>query len=221
MTDHARRCFAAWGEDLVLAYVFQSTEMGRYLDVGCYHPDVSSNTRLLHDRGWTGVNIDPNPFMIEACRLARPGDVNLRLAIAGDRGKRPYFVFHEWASSNTLCEAFAKHISATQQVDITSRSEVEVVPLVEIMQRYFRDRAPDFLNIDVEDLDSEVLCSNDWNRFRPSVVAVEDFEFRVDAPLRSKIYALLTGHGYKLFSRTVYTNFFIETAFNDATHRFA
>jgi FkbM family methyltransferase len=221
VNEHTKACYSHWGEDMVLAHVFEGSDKGRYLDVGCYHPSLASNTKLLHDKGWSGVNVDPNAFMIEQFKLARPGDVNLNIAVGAERGRMLFYKFHDWASSNTLRKEFAENISKQQNVPITSRTEVEIVPLVEIMDTYFCDGGPDFLNIDVEELDAEVLGSNDWKRFRPKVVAVEDFGFRFKAPSASKLYALLVESGYQMFSRTIYTSFFIESGFNAATHQFA
>ena len=50
VTEHTKTCYSHWGEDMVLAHVFEGTDKGRYLDVGCYHPSLASNTKLLHDK---------------------------------------------------------------------------------------------------------------------------------------------------------------------------
>ena len=52
--------FSHYGEDVVLHYIFKNQSKGIYLDIGCYHPSLFSNTKKLYDRGWKGVNIDAN-----------------------------------------------------------------------------------------------------------------------------------------------------------------
>ena len=159
--------------------------------------------------------------MIEEFKKARPNDVSLNIAIGGDRRTMTYSVFNDWASSNTCSDEFARGISEGQHVAISRKIEIETKPIGEIMEEYFPEKAPEFLNIDVENLDYEVLSSTDWERFRPLIVAVEDFEYSANNPGISKIYKHLSDRGYLLFSRTIYTNFFIEHSFNDAYFRFA
>ncbi len=219
-SPHAKMCFAHWGEDMILAYVFDKMPAGRYLDIGCYHPERASNTHLLFRNGWSGVNVDPNPFMIAAFNDQRPQDVNLNIAVGKTRAEMTYYMFDEWATSNTLSSAFAQHISDNQKRPIEQRFVVPVITLRELMEKYFFSGAPEFLNVDVEDLDLDVLESNDWQRFRPNIVAVEDISCSMREPSASKICGFMKDNDYVFFSRTIYTSFFIERLFNDATQQF-
>lgn len=212
--EHAKRTFSHWGEDQVISFIFNGISNGRYLDVGCYHPEVASNTKLLHDNGWTGVNIDPNPFMIDQFKLKRPNDISICMAVASEKSELDFFFFNEWASSNTLSESFAERISSGQNVPIQKKIKVNAIPLRDIMREHFDGDPPDFLNIDVEDLDVEVLQSNDWGIHRPKVVAVEDFDLPFENGIKTPITQILESHGYLFFSRTIYTNFFIDEKFN-------
>jgi len=77
-----------------------------------------------------------------------------------------------------------------------------------------RDRVPagtriDFLTIDVEGLDLEVLRSNDWERFRPELVLVEALETPDLAAISASETAnLLASHDYVPVAKTVNTVFF-------------
>jgi FkbM family methyltransferase len=212
--EHAKVVYSHWGEDSIIDFVFANMTSGRYLDIGCYHPALYSNTMQLYTKGWNGVNIDPNPFMIEQCLQMRPRDISLKKAVGGKHGSIEYFSFHDWASSNTASEEFARAISVGQNLQMPTGQTVELVTLAEIMEAYFSDAAPDFVNIDVEDLDVDVLKSGDWTRFRPKLVAIEDFKFRTASPGDSAIYSFLSENGYLMVSRCIYTSFFIEQSFN-------
>jgi hypothetical protein len=48
-------------EDILLRAFFDPKEVGFYVDVGAYDPDDDSVTRLFYDRGWRGINIEPQP----------------------------------------------------------------------------------------------------------------------------------------------------------------
>ena len=58
----------------------------------------------------------------------------------------------------------------------------------------------DFLNVDVEGHDLDLLESNDWQRFRPKVIVVEDEQLD---PRESKIVRAMNGHGYELCAQNV------------------
>jgi FkbM family methyltransferase len=211
--ESAKLAFALWGEDQILAWVFENRPAGFYVDVGAYHPTLHSNTKLLSDRGWTGINIDCNPTMIEYHRNARPRDVNLNVAVGATEGPVKVYIFHEWASSNTISPVWAEAISRIQSTAVDREIEVQCYPLHKILERHLPPgQAIDLLNVDVETVDLEVLQSNDWTRFRPRVVAIEDIEFNLDEPTHSATYRFLREQGYHFFSRTIYTNFFADEA---------
>ena len=56
-----RTRYSQWGEDQFIIDFFKDKKKGIYFDVGCFHPFMYSNTCLLHNKGWYGVNIDINP----------------------------------------------------------------------------------------------------------------------------------------------------------------
>lgn len=71
----------------------------------------------------------------------------------------------------------------------------------------------DFMSVDVEGLDLDVLKSNDWQRFRPTVILTEDYGVpSLEHALKSPIACFLSEHGYFLFAKTVNTLFFQRKA---------
>ncbi len=202
--------FAHWGEDMVAAHFLSEVEHGFYVDLGCYHPSLYSNTKLLHDRGWSGINVDPNPFMMQEFARERPADINLGIAIGAEEGVADLVVFHDWASSNTISPDFADYIAKRHNITAEQVIRTPVRPLREVLREHARERRIDFLNIDIESIDIQALESNDWERYRPALLAIEDFDFEFPAPQTSAIYRFLIDHGYQMVSRCVYTSFFID-----------
>lgn len=201
--------FSTWGEDRILAFLFSNRPIGFYVDVGCYHPTLHSNTKLLYEKGWRGINIDCNAFMIDLCSKNRPEDINLNIAVADNPGKIKFFSFGDWASSNTILPSFKEHISLQQNVPVHCEKEVEACRLEHILNEHLPGgKSLDFLNVDVEQADLSVLRSNDWGRYRPLVIAIEDIYFDFQAPNQSDIYRYLKDLGYTLISRVIYTNIF-------------
>jgi FkbM family methyltransferase len=146
--------------------------------------------------------------MIDQFRLARPNDVNLHLALSDVSGEIEFFIFHDWGSSNTASPEFAAETAKASNLDMPKKIRVPCETLGTILERHGNGRSIDFLNIDVEALDLRVLQSSDWERFRPSLVAIEDFEFDYAAASGSAIYRFLTSKRYKMVSRNIYTSIF-------------
>ena len=86
-----RFSYSHYAEDLIVLHLFRDKvrrgEPGVYVDVGAFDPVLFSNTLLLHQHGWRGVNVDPNEAQIEKFRRFRPADANLHAIVSGGRGR--------------------------------------------------------------------------------------------------------------------------------------
>ena len=83
-----KKSYSAFGEDVEIKKHFKKNFKGFYVDVGCYHPIKANNTLLLHQRGWTGINIDINKLSIDLFNFCRPKDINLNLAISKKKNRK-------------------------------------------------------------------------------------------------------------------------------------
>src|SRR3954468_25082326 len=70
-------------EDVMLHRALKGVANGFYIDVGASDPVLDSVTKAFYDRGWTGINIEPEPEAFQKLCEARRRDINLRVA-AGD-----------------------------------------------------------------------------------------------------------------------------------------
>jgi len=210
--------YSHFGEDVLLDFVFKDQDNGFYVDVGAYHPVLFSNTKLLYDRGWKGINIDPNIKSIEIFKEIRPRDINLNIAVSDQEGELDYYKFLEideagGGSGNSLSEEVKNKYESqglTAQV-----SRVEVKQLTTIFDKYLHNKTIDLLNVDVEGFDLRVLKSNDWNRYKPRIIAIEIWinEIDFDNLFGNSIYQYLLSLGYKAFSCLLDTWFFYDTAY--------
>ena len=78
-------------EDLILKDIFKEISKGFYVDVGCYHPIHLSNTYLLYQKGWRGINIDLSEYSIELFDHTRNDDLNINAAVTNFDGKISFF----------------------------------------------------------------------------------------------------------------------------------
>lgn len=208
---YARTSYSQEGEDLILLRLFEDAPPGVYVDVGAHHPFRFSNTCLLHERGWRGINIDARPGSMAAFRRARPRDVNLEIGISERPSELEFFLFEEPAL-NTFDRALAEsrqaegwRLAATRTVPCRPLSAV----LDEQLPR-LAAAAPDVLSIDVEGLDLQVLRSSDWKRYRPRAVIVEVLGHSFAAGTPSPAQDFLAAQGYTLFAKLYNSAIFLR-----------
>ena len=188
--------FAQGAEDLALLALMSPGPEGRYLDIGAHDPDRFSVTRLLYDRGWSGVNVDANIQVRARFGARRPRD-NFVHALVGtpqeDEDSRTFWVFEEPALSTSDTAWRDSALEAGEA--IAASVQVPVVSLEHLMTKFFGSTPPDLLVVDTEGTDLEVLESNNWTRFRPAWVVVET-PVGVTQALDSGPVAFLTSCGY-------------------------
>jgi hypothetical protein len=202
------RAYSSEGEDLILKRIFDKKQHGTYVDVGAHHPFRVSNTCLLYKQNWTGINIDPMPGSMLLFNKHRPKDVNLEIGVSVVKQQLTYFIFNEPALNTFSPEKVTEYTQAPQY-RVIAEKKIDTWPLAEILDKYLaKDVTIDFLNIDAEGLDMEVLQSNNWDKYRPEYVLVESTPFEVFEANGSELYQFMQQAGYSLFAKTYYTYFF-------------
>lgn len=172
-TQWSRQSFAQEGEDLVLARLLDGVESGYYIDVGSHHPFRFSNTYLFYQRGWRGICIDPLPGSKYLFEKYRPRDIPLELGVSLTRGEMQYFMFNEPAL-NTFDATLAYEMDGLRSYRILGKKVIQTLPLSEILDKYInKGQAIDFMSVDAEGLDLQVLLSNNWKLYRPKFVIAE------------------------------------------------
>jgi len=200
------------GEDQILRRIFEDKSNGFYVDVGAHHPKRFSNTYLFYKRGWRGINIDAMPGSMEIFKKFRPRDINIELGIGEKEGALDYFVFNEPALNGFSRELSQKRHDTEFRYRIEKVIKVDVLPLSMVLQKHLpRGQAIDFMSIDVEGLDFQVLKSNDWNRFRPKYVLAEILGSSLLDIQSSEIGVLMKDQNYILFAKCMNTVFFKDS----------
>lgn len=92
---------------------------------------------------------------------------------------------------------------------LIAKIPLEVKTLAEILHTHCaRDKRIDFMSIDVEGLDLEVLKSNDWQHFAPRIILIESWDSDLENLHTNAIFIFLKMQGYKLYAKTTNTLFF-------------
>lgn len=161
--------FAQNGEDVLLNRLFPDG-VGFYIDVGANDPVHHSVTKHFYDRGWSGINIEPEPAVFSRLQDQRPRDVNLNVGLSDHEGMTIFHEAPEASGWSTFSSAQATSLRA-RGLKVIERP-VSVTTLADVCQCYV-DQPIDFLKVDAESYETEVLRGADWRRWRPRVVLVE------------------------------------------------
>jgi FkbM family methyltransferase len=201
--------FAQEGEDRILAQWLPDISAGYYVDIGAHHPTRFSNTALLYEQGWRGLNVDPRPGAKALFDELRPRDTTVEVAVGKEAGQLEYFIFDDEAL-NTLSRDRAESLVATTHYRLVRSVLVSVITLAELLDTYLpKFQSIDLMNVDVEGLDMPVLASNDWSRFKPTHLVVEDLGFkRLDEAASATTVQFLGPLGYVPVAKTLRSVFF-------------
>ncbi len=205
---YALKSYSQEGEDMILRRLFEKQKTGFYVDVGAHHPKRFSNTFFFYKKGWEGINIDAMPNSMSLFNKIRPGDINLEIPISDKKQKLTYYMFNEPAL-NTFSKDLADKRDGKNGYKIISKKDMETSTLEEIFEKHLpHGQEIDFMSVDVEGLDLQVLKSNNWKRFRPKFVLVEVLGSSIKEIANSKEYKYLVGFGYDIFAKAVNTVIF-------------
>ena len=205
------KSYSQFGEDAYLyAYFIGKTwregvsmylpSDGFYVDVGAYSPTECSNTHAFYKHGWNGINIDATPGVMSSFDLLRKRDINLNVAI-GSESKT--LIFYSWGAPNVFNTADPE--LAQQRAKILGQKpheiNVQCLPLAEVLEKHMPSSANfNFLTVDVEGLDLEVLQSNNWQKYRPELVVAENYSSTLDDLKNAELLKYMTDQGYEILA---------------------
>jgi len=202
--------FSQEGEDLILKRIFGNKNYGFYIDIGAHHPTRFSNTYIFYLAGWNGINIDPNPGIMQKFNQLRPRDINLEIAISNSKEILTYYQFND-SALNTFDESEAKlKVSDNSIYHIINKTYIKTATLKDVLYKFLpNNMIIDFITIDAEGLDFDILKSNDWEKFRPNFILVEELRSSIENICStSPIYNFLKKNQYELHYRTYNTSIY-------------
>jgi FkbM family methyltransferase len=181
-------------EDLYLMRCFGDRTDGFYIDIGSGHPVYDNVSFAFYLKGWSGITVEPNPWLARLSRAVRPRDRHVEALVGSACGQATFYQVREFHGLSTMIEGHAQ-AALTQFGKSADAITVPVTTLAALCQ----GQAPaafDFLKIDVEGAEPDVLFGGDWERFRPRVVVVEALAPYTLAPAFAQWEPFLARYGY-------------------------
>ena len=189
-----------FGEEKFILSFFNKAHKGKFVDIGCFHPTRHNNTYKMYKSGWRGINIDLNSLTIDLFNFARPKDININAAISDNEENKTLYFVDELNTQNTL-EAnhlfFLKNHHNLKNEEI-SKLKIRTKRLDKILDSYNYNDI-DFMNIDVEGHELNILNSIDFLKYKIRFICIEMIDHNDQAKLiNEKLNEILERNGYIL-----------------------
>ena len=207
----SKKNYSLFGEDKFIERYFRNKPKGFYIDVGCYHPLDGNNTQLLYKKGWNGINLDINYYSIKLFNFLRKRDINIHSGISNKKNRLTMYYRKEINMLNTLDEKIAKMNFRNGY----KKKNIQVNTLNYFISKYFKKiDMIDFINIDVEGVELNVLKSLNFKKYKPKLICVEIhnikkmFDTNYKYLKTNSIYNFLVKKGYKIVWKYKYSFIF-------------
>lgn len=212
---HGTLTFAQCGEDIIVSYVFSLRGISKptYIDIGAHHPFRLSNTALFYQRGSRGVNIEPNPEQFSSFLKYRSQDINLNVGIGGSESTQTFYCLEDAPLSTfsaAEAAAFQRHGHK-----LKAELQLQVLPIGKIITDHCNGRFPDFMNLDVEGFETEILSSVDFINDYPKVICIETANYSPtgNGPKRHELMSFLEKKNYFLYADTNLNSIYVHRVF--------
>jgi FkbM family methyltransferase len=213
--------YAQSGEDIIVDFIFNNIlnqPKFTYCDIGAHHSTHISNTALFYRKGMNGICIEPDPTLFEEIQRNRSKDICLNIGIGfSDKEEILDFFIMSPRSLNTFSRTEAERLDKEGVHKIVEVKKIQTINVNRIFEKHF---IPDFLSIDVEGIDFEILKSIDLNTNRPRVICIETAEFS-STPPGDKIYDsidYLKQNDYMFYADTYSNSIFLDNKYLKQVH---
>ncbi len=216
--QNVRRSYSQSGEDIIICDLFNRLAISypTYLDIGANDPVRLSNTYRLYTRGSKGVCIEPNPVIYKKLLAKRKKDTCINAGVAFDeKTEADFYIFPEnFHGLNTFSKKDAIFWEQIGNDEIGKHKPERIVPIKlieinEVIATYFSAH-PNFISVDVEGLDLEIIKRIDFDKYKTEVFCIETLGFLEDNKeiKKKNIIDFFISQGY-----FVYADTYINTIF--------
>jgi len=206
-----KESFAQSGEDLIVKFLFDNLGKSKpsYIDIGAHHPRYINNTAIFYNTGSRGINIEPDPMLFGAFVKDRPQDINLNIGISDKGGSLDFFRISA-PTLNTFSAVEAQNF-AKEGYKIVEKVRIKTASINDVIKKNM-GTSPDFVNLDAEGLDFEILKSFDFEKYAPLVWCIETISFSVSGKGKKdkELIKFLEGKGYLLYADTNINSIFVK-----------
>jgi len=203
-------------EDFHLDLAFAGQRQGRYIDIGGGHPIAGSVSFWFYERGWQGIVVEPQHDLAALHRRLRPRDTLLEAVVTRTGGEAEFFKVDRLHALSTTVKG---NLDAARAHGATF--ETLTLPSVSLAQlcRAHNLGPVDFLKIDVEGAERDVLLGADWSLCRPRLIVLEAITPITGEPAWSAWEPLLLAQNYRFALFDTLNRFYVAAECADVLER--
>jgi FkbM family methyltransferase len=190
-----------WEQGLVREFLefLTAGAPGFFVEVGANHPTRGSQTWHLERRGWRGVLVEPLPDNADRLRNARTATV-FAVACSSPENAGQMLPFY---AADALSGLDRPRMAPWAKPEVIN---VPVRTLDSLLEEAGAPRPLDFLSVDVEGHEIEVLSGFDFVRWAPRFILLEDHVANLSR------HRFLKSHGYQLVRRTAVNGWYVPAS---------
>jgi FkbM family methyltransferase len=213
--DQPLMSYAQCGEDIIINFVLE--QLGRskpsYLDIGAHHASYLSNTYFFYKKGAVGVCVEPDPLLCENIKRKRKKDKCLNIGIGVNQADKdaPFYVLSVKTLS-TFSKIEAERYASYGNHKIDKVLNIPLVTVNDVIKNNFSN-CPDFISLDVEGWDMQILKSLDFSQYRPPVFCIETLTYTENKSERkiTEIIDYMLSQNYFLYADTYINSIFVDS----------
>ena len=211
-SQYEKVSYSQSGEDIIIEYLFGLRNIIKpvCLDIGAYHPIAANNTYKFFLKGSKCVNIDANPAAIENFTVTRPTDINLNIGVGRSEGQFDFYIMED-AALNTFSLDEKINLEKIGHL-LKEVKKIKMAPVYKVLKEYFDDTAPDFISIDAEGVDFDIIKSLDFGKYAPKVICIESINYTPDGTgtKRIDLCQFIEQAGYFEYANTNINSIFVN-----------
>ena len=185
----------------LIALKYLNIDKGFFVDVGCFHPSRLNNTFLMYQKGWRGINIDMNEISIKLFNLVRSEDININCAVSKKEGEISFYTKKELFMSASLKKSsdlkIIKKIQSRQLTNIINSTK-------------YKSKQIDFLSVDCEGFDLEVIETLNFDIYSPKLICIEIPNKNIEDLKKKETYQYIISKNYKMIFSNEMNSMFLK-----------
>jgi FkbM family methyltransferase len=176
----------------VIQNIYPKKTGGYFIEVGAYDGLSMSNTHMLENRfSWHGVCVECNPLWFSKLKINRPNCINLEYAVYNEDDKILDFIHDDEGGCSGFVETNSHdHILKKEIIKVTTQKLTTILDAVDA------PKFIEFLSLDTEGSEYEILNSHDFDKYIFGYICVEHNNIEIN---RQKIRLLLESKGYVFY----------------------
>jgi FkbM family methyltransferase len=186
--------FSQLNQDLHVLSFYNNKYNGFFVEIGANDGITLSNTYLLEQKyNWTGICAEPIPKKFELLCVNRPKSHCCNSAVYNESNKN---IFFDIANNCDLLSGISEHIDVHANTVNENKTQflVNTITLNDLLDKYNSPLCIDYLSLDTEGSEYEILKSVNFEKYTFGII---DVEHNFVEPKRTLIKKLLLNNGYE------------------------